>query len=125
MRTLNDYFIVGGPIADVQTADSGPVAAVTVPDAGKLVGVSYTTAGVAVDVLTTFDVMRVSAGTEADSGIDATMAVTAARTGGMMTLDGDVTLTQGDSFYIQSNAECTNNNTTIYVNYIIRRQIYE
>ena len=121
MRTLNDYFIVGGPIADVQTADSGPVAAVTVPDAGKLVGISYTTAGVAVDVLTTFDVMRVSAGTEADSGIDATMAVTAARTGGMMTLDGEVLLSQGDSFYIQSNAQCTNNNTTIYVSYIIRR----
>ena len=121
MRTLNDYFIVGGPIADVQTADSGPVAAVTVPDAGILVGISYTTAGVAVDVLTTFDVMKVSSGTEADSSIDATMAVTAARTGGLMTLDGDVALAQGDSFYIQSNAECTNNNTTIYVNYIIRR----
>jgi len=121
MNSLNNYFIEAGPIANVQTADSGPVSAVTVPDAGKLVGVSFTTAGVAVDVLTTFDVMKVSGGTEADSGIDATMAVTAARTGGMMTMDGDVQLAQGDSFYIQSNAQCTNNNTTIYVSYIINR----
>ena len=39
MRTLNDYFILGGPIANVQTADSGPVAAVSVPDAGKLISI--------------------------------------------------------------------------------------
>ena len=121
MRTLNDYFILGGPIANIQTADSGPVAAVSVPDAGQLVGVVGTTAGVAINTATSFDVMKVSGATEADTGVDATVAAIAARTGAEMTLDGTVNFAVGDSFYIQSNAECSNNNTTIYVQYIIRR----
>ena len=121
MRTLNDYFILGGPITDVQTADSGPVAAVSVPDAGTLVGIVATTAGVAINTATTFDVMKVSAGTEADTGVDATIAAIAARTGAEMTLSGVVDFAVGDSFYIQSNAECSNANTTLYVQYIIRR----
>ena len=121
MRTLNDYFIIGGPIANVQTADSGPVAAVSVPDAGKLIGVVGTTAGVAIDTANSFDVMKVSGGTEADTGVDCTMPAVAARTGAEMTLDGEVNFAVGDSFYIQSNAECGNSNTTLYVQYIIRR----
>ena len=54
MRTLNDYFIMGGNMTAIQTADNAsPV--VVIPDEGKL-KVIYMNVHTVIDAATTFDI---------------------------------------------------------------------
>jgi hypothetical protein len=121
MRTLNDYFLTGYRLENAETDGSGTTRPACIPDAGKLVGIAACVQGVAVDVVTTFDIMHIKAGSESDSGSDCTLAVSAANTGAEFIMGDQVELGAGDGLYIRSNGECTNSNTHMLLTYIIRR----
>ena len=117
MRTLNDYFIDGGSLSDIGTADrASPI--VTVPDDGRLnaVAVGIRTAATTA-VVTTFDVFKNSVDTGVDLSIPASMAV---NTGAVGTLDGNVDVVAGDMLHLVTNGE-TGNAPTGYFNWVIRR----
>ena len=115
MRTLNDYFIMGGNMTAIQTADNAsPV--VVIPDEGKL-KVIYMNVHTVIDAETTFDIMK----NGTDTTVDATLAdATVDETGVALTLGGTVEVNAGDAINIQSNGE-QSASTTADVSYIIRR----
>ena len=102
MRTLNDYFIMGGNMTAIQTADNeSPVC--VIPDSGILKA--------------TFDIMK----NGSDTAVDATLAdATADETGVELSLGGTIQLEAGDALNLKSNGEQTAS-TTADVSYIIRR----
>ena len=115
MRTLNDYFIMGGNMTAIQTADNAsPVCVIT--DSGKLKEI-YMNVHTVIDATTTFDIMK----NGADTGVDATLAdATADETGIALAIGGEVLVDAGDAIHIKSNGEQTAA-TTADLSYVIRR----
>jgi|TARA_R110001599_G_scaffold122271_1_gene294187 hypothetical protein len=115
MRTLNDYFIMGGNMTAIQTADNASPVCV-IPDKGKLKEI-YMNVHTVIDANTTFDIMK----NGTDTTVDATLAnATADETGIALALGGEVLLDEGDALHIKSNGEQTAA-TTADVSYVIRR----
>ena len=115
MRTLNDYFIMGGNMTAIQTSDNASPVCV-IPDGGKLKEI-FIKVHTVIDATTTFDIMK----NGADTGIDATLAdATADESGVALAIGGEVLVAAGDAIHIKSNGEQTAS-TTADVSYVIRR----
>ena len=115
MRTLNDYFIMGGNMTAIQTADNASPVCV-IPDKGKLKEI-FMNVHTVIDATTTFDIMK----NGADTGIDATLAdATADESGVALAIGGEVLVEAGDAIHIKSNGEQTAA-TTADLSYVIRR----
>ena len=115
MRTLNDYFIMGGNMTAIQTADNASPVCV-IPDKGELKEI-YMNVHTVIDANTTFDIMK----NGTDTTVDATLAnATADETGVALAIGGEVLLAAGDALHIKSNGEQTAA-TTADVSYVIRR----
>ena len=115
MRTLNDYFLMGGNMTAIQTANNAsPV--VVVPDAGRIKAILMNVHTV-IDANTTFDIMI----NGVDSGIDATLPNGTADESGVELYIGDgLDVALGDAINIQSNGE-QSAATTADLTYVIRR----
>ena len=105
MRTLNDYFLMGGNIPAVQTADSLSDVKAVVPDGGRVVGfimngeAEIATSG---DVAQSFDIMV----NDADSGVNASVPEGAAADRGSVVLaESEVLVNVGDKLQARSNGE--------------------
>ena len=120
MRTLNDYFIDGGTRTAIETGlKASP--AVTIPDDGTLVAVAIHISVAATTVTHTFDVIKGSGGTTADTGVDITIVgALAVNTGQVCYLNGTVNVKAGDRLYLSSNDE-TADTCSANFNWIIRR----
>ena len=115
MRTLNDYFIMGGNMTAIQTADNASPVCV-IPDGGKLKEI-YMNVHTVIDANTTFDIMK----NGTDTTVDATLAnATADETGVALAIGGEVLLAAGDALHIKSNGEQTAASSAD-VSYVIRR----
>ena len=115
MRTLNDYFIMGGNMTAIQTADNASPVCV-IPDGGKLKEI-YMNVHTVIDATTTFDIMK----NGTDTTVDATLAdATVDETGIALAIGGEVLLDAGDALHIKSNGEQAAA-TTADVSYVIRR----
>tara|TARA_R100001377_G_scaffold18266_1_gene9399 strand:- start:3548 stop:3904 length:357 start_codon:yes stop_codon:yes gene_type:complete len=116
MRTLNDYFIMGGNMTAIQTANN-PSPVVVIPDGGKLEEILLNPHTVIGGTAVTFDIMV----NGADSGIDATLAAsTVDETTASLTIGGDINLFAGDALNLLSNGEQAAA-TTADLTYIVRR----
>lgn len=115
MRTLNDYFLSGGNMTAIQTANNASGVAVC-PDAGTLYSVILNPHTI-IDAATTFDVLK----NGTDTTVDVTLPdATADETGVEMVLPSLVTVVIGDAISIQSNGEQVAA-TTADVTFVIRR----
>ena len=115
MRTLNDYFIMGGNMTAIQTADNeSPVC--VIPDRGILKAI-WINCHTVIDAPTTFDIMK----NGSDTGVDATLAdATADETGVELSIASTIQLEAGDAINLKSNGE-QSASTTADLSYIIRR----
>jgi hypothetical protein len=115
MRTLNDYFIMGGNMTAIQTADNASPVCV-IPDRGKIKDIIMNVHTV-IDADTTFDIMK----NGADTGVDATLAnATADESGVALSIGGEILVEEGDAIHIKSNGEQTAA-CTADISYVIRR----
>ena len=115
MRTLNDYFIMGGNMTAIQTADNASPVCV-IPDGGKLKEI-YMNVHTVIDANTTFDIMK----NGTDTTVDATLAnATADETGVELSIASTIQLEAGDAINLKSNGE-QSAATTADLSYIIRR----
>ena len=100
MRTLNEYFLTGGAMSAIQTADNKSANAV-VPDGG-VVRSCIINVHTVIDADTTFDVLV----NGTDSTIDCTLPdETVDETGYEMVLPTALAVAIGDSLILQSNGE--------------------
>ena len=115
MRTLNDYFIMGGNMTAIQTADNASPVCV-IPDGGKLKEI-YMNVHTVIDATTTFDIMK----NGTDTTVDATLAdATADESGVALAIGGEILVEAGDAIHIKSNGE-QSASTTADLSYVIRR----
>ena len=115
MRTLNDYFIMGGNMTAIQTADNASPVCV-IPDRGELKEI-YMNVHTVIDATTTFDIMK----NGTDTTVDATLAdATADETGVELSIASTIQLEAGDALNLKSNGE-QSASTTADLTYIIRR----
>ena len=117
MRTLNDYFLLGGGMSAIQTPANASDTEPVVPDAGKLQAVFMHITALNNDSAVTFNIFK----NGTDTTIDATLPInTPANTGVELALGGNVYLAPGDKLGITSNGE-TNVATLADLIYVIRR----
>ena len=116
MRTLNDYFIDGESINNIQAVDVGSNW-VCVPDAGRLIGIVGHVTNAATTAIITFDIIHNGS---VDTGVDALLPITAQNAGLVMNLDGQVILAAGDRLKISSNGGGVGT-PRLFITWIIRR----
>lgn len=117
MRTLNDYFLDGGSMSAIQTANNATSKVAVVPDKGELVAVVMNVHTLVDSAIVTFDVLI----NATDSAVDVSLpAATPDESGVVMNLPTRVDVVEGDAISIRSNGE-QNTACLADVGYIVRR----